>query len=68
MYTVQSLDISGRGHGVTGQFLGAVCKYAILATIQHSLAMHIYSHASEEYVRLIMRVKHRSDGSDRLAH
>ena len=34
----------------------------------HSLALHTYSHASEEHVRLIMRVEHRSDGSDRLAH
>ena len=66
-----SQDISGSGHGVTGIFLGAVCIILIsdsCHSIQHSLAMHTYSHASEEHVRLIMRVEHRSDGSDRLAH
>ena len=70
-----------RSHGVTGHFwersrghrifLGAVCIILIsdsCHSIQYSLAMHTYSHASEEHVRLIMRVEHRSDGSDRLAH
>ena len=54
-----SQDISGSGHGVTGIYLGAVCIILIsdsCHSIQHSLAMHTYSHASEEHVRLIMRV------------
>ena len=58
-----SQDISGSGHGVTGIFLGAVCIILISDSyhcIQHSLAMHTYSHASEEHVRLIMRVEHAS--------
>ena len=49
-----SQDISGSGHGVTGIFLGAVCIILIsdsCHSIQHSLAMHTYSHASEEHVR-----------------
>ena len=65
-----SEDISGSGHGVTGLFLGAVCIILISDSCNsiHSLALHTYNHASEEHVRLIMRVEHRSDGSDRLAH
>ena len=64
-----SQDISGSGHGVTGIFLGAVCIILISDSshsIQHSLAMHTYSHASEEHVRLIKRVEHRSDGLKKL--
>ena len=65
-----SQDISGSGHGVTRIFLGAVCIILISDSYHstHSLALHTYSHASEEHVHLIMRVEHRSDGSDRLAH
>ena len=64
-----SQDNSGSGLGVIGIFLGAVC-IILISDSCHSLALHTYSHASEEHVHvhLIMRVEYRSDGSDRLAH